>query len=311
MIGLYIGGTVRRVLWNVVLLWLSSFVAGCATATPATPTSWVLASPTTSTVVTGAASAVDTPRPTWTPEPRASPSATVALPPAVAPTAAPSATRTTVPSPVPTPADTPTPTISLIPIGAITTERVGEKLTLEANVVEAASFSKGFQFTLDDGTGQIVLLMWHSVYDDCWDAWKINPGAAVRVTGEVTEYEGRLEIQPRFGGDVKAVEVAPEGPSPRRDIGSISGADEGQDVVIEGRVVRTEGLSTAVKVFVADDSGEILVFIWRNVLDRIADNVGLGTPGSRVRVSGRVQVYRSNLEVVPTLPHDVTVLGIP
>jgi DNA/RNA endonuclease YhcR with UshA esterase domain len=152
--------------------------------------------------------------------------------------------------------------------------------------------------------------MWHDVYDDCWDAAKLNLDAVVRVTGEISEYEGQLEIQPRFGGDVKVIQE-PVTQATRRDIGSISGADEGQRVMIEGRVVRTEGLSSAVKVFLADESGEILVFIWRNVLDRISDNAGLGTPGSLVRVVGVVQTYRANLEVVPPLPDDVTVLEIP
>jgi hypothetical protein len=47
------------------------------------------------------------------------------------------------------------------------------------------------------------------------------------------------------------------------------------------------------------------------VLDRVVDNAGLGTEGSRVRVTGTVQVYRSNLEIVPALPPDVVVLEIP
>jgi DNA/RNA endonuclease YhcR with UshA esterase domain len=176
--------------------------------------------------------------------------------------------------------------------------------------VDTASFSKGFQFTLDDDTGQIVLLMWHDVYDDCWDASKINLGAIVQVTGEVSQYEGQLEIQPHFGGDVKVIQGTVARP-PRCEIGSITGVDEGQLVMIEGRVVRTEGLSSAVKVSLADDTGAILVFIWRNVLDRIVDNTALGTPGSLVRVVGTVQKYRGNLEVVPALPTDVTVLDIP
>jgi DNA/RNA endonuclease YhcR with UshA esterase domain len=156
--------------------------------------------------------------------------------------------------------------------------------------------------------------MWHDVYDECWDRATINVGARVRASGEVSQYEGQLQIEPYFGGDVKVSEDAP-GQAPRREIASISAADEGARVMIEGTVVRTEGLSSAVKVFLRDagsaGQGEIVVFIWRNVLDRIVDNVGLGTPDSRVRVVGRVQIYRSNLEIVPALPNDVTVLEMP
>jgi len=44
------------------------------------------------------------------------------------------------------------------------------------------------------------------------------------------------------------------------------------------------------------------------VLDRIPNNVSLGEVGTRVRVNGRVENYRSNLELVPALPYDVEVL---
>jgi DNA/RNA endonuclease YhcR with UshA esterase domain len=207
-----------------------------------------------------------------------------------------------------------TPTVELTAMGAITAEGVGDAVTVEGTVVGATSFSQGFTFTLDDGTGQIVLLTWHEVYDDCWDAAEINLGATVRASGEIGQYEGQLQLEPQFGGDVKAVQGA-VAQAPPRDIGSISGADEGQRVTIEGEVVRVEGLSSAVKVSLRDAGsaaqGEIVVFIWRNVLDRIANNAGLGTEGSRVRVTGTVQVYRSNLEIVPALPNDVTVLEMP
>jgi DNA/RNA endonuclease YhcR with UshA esterase domain len=214
----------------------------------------------------------------------------------------------------PIPAATATPTVDLTSISSITADRVGEEVTVQGRVVDSASFSHGFKFMLDDGQGRIVLLMWHDVYDDCWDRTRINRGASVRASGKVSQYEGQLQIEPRVGGDVKAIQPA-VAEAPLRAIGSISAEDEGERVMIEGEVVRTEGLSSAVKVFVKDTEpgveGEILIFIWRNVLDRVADNTGLGTAGSRVRVVGHVEVYRSNLEIVPALPNDVMVLEIP
>ncbi|MEA3340588.1 MAG: hypothetical protein U9R15_11530, partial [Chloroflexota bacterium] len=94
----------------------------------------------------------------------------------------------------------------------------------------------------------------------------------------------------------------------RREIGSLSGSDEGQRVMIEGDIIRVEGRGSWVKVFVGDGSGEVMVFIYQNVLDRIPNNTALGTPGNRVRVVGVVELYKGNLEVLPTLPYDVVVL---
>jgi len=104
------------------------------------------------------------------------------------------------------------------------------------------------------------------------------------------------------------VVVTPIGEIGTAHIG-LSGADADQRVMIEGEVVRVESHSRSVKVFVKDETGEIVVFLWRTVLDRIAANTALGTPGSRVRVIGTVSVYRNNLELIPTLPNDVIVLS--
>jgi DNA/RNA endonuclease YhcR with UshA esterase domain len=200
--------------------------------------------------------------------------------------------------------------VVLTPIGDLDGGMAGQEVTVEGRIVDVASFSHGFKFTLDDGSGQVVLLMWHNVYDDCWDAADLNLGAQVQATGEVGEYEGQLQIEPQWGGGVKALEPAAAGTEPRT-IGSLSGADEGQRVTVEGTVVNTEGLSSAVKVTLDDGTGQIILFIWRNVLDRIPDNAGLGTEGSRVRATGTIDVYRGTLEVVPALPSEVTVLQMP
>lgn len=262
-------------------------------------------------------SATRTSPPTTTPMPTMTPMPTTTEPsPTLAPTESPTAQPTSPPTATPTPTDTPTraatPTeaVELTPLENLSSARNGEEVTVEGEVVGTASFSHGFKFTLDDGTGRIVLLMWHDVYDDCWDANQLNLGTQVQATGKVGYYEDEMQLEPDFGGDVKALESAPAS-APEYDIGAISGEYEGQRVMIEGEVVRVEGLSSAVKVHLSDDTGQVVVFIWRNVLDRIADNTALGTEGSRLRVVGEVAKYEGNLEVIPTLPNDVTVLEMP
>ena len=305
----------RRLLGVWILLALASTCVGCdAWVTPPPPTAQPQTPP---PLETAAVQVPGTPRPTATFAPTQTPRPSEVSPTATSsPTNLParSVTATVPPAPepddAPTPDDTPTPPVRLSAIHSITEAQLGQVLTLEADVVDTASFSAGFKYTLDDGTGRIPLLMWHSVYDDCWDIAMINRGARIRVTGKVTQYEGQLEIQPRYGGDVKAVRAAVES-AHRHDIGSITGADQGEILLIEGSVIRTEGMPAAVKVFVGDESGEIPVFIWRTILDRMGHNTGLGTAGSRVRIVGRLQLYRSNLELVPLVPQDVTVLEIP
>ncbi|MCS7178135.1 MAG: OB-fold nucleic acid binding domain-containing protein [Anaerolineae bacterium] len=183
---------------------------------------------------------------------------------------------------------------------------MGQEVTVEGQVVSTASFSKGFKFTLDDGTGQVVLLMWLNVYDDCRDARKINLGARVRATGIVGTYEGQLQIVPEWGRQVKALQAAAPS-APARPIASITAADEGQRVMIEGTVARIEKGESNIRLFVHDGSGEILVLLWPNIYERVPHRERLDTPGTSVQVVGVVKIYKGTLEVIPALPFDVVV----
>ncbi|MFZ0547613.1 MAG: OB-fold nucleic acid binding domain-containing protein [Candidatus Promineifilaceae bacterium] len=226
---------------------------------------------------------------------------------AVAATPTPSATATNLPmsTNTPHPAATATLDVPTLEIGRLA-ENIGQEVTVNGSVVNTASFSGGFRFTLSDGTGQVTLLLWHNVYDDCWDAPQLNRGATVRATGEVSLFEGDLEIVPDFGGDVKVTAVSGLF-APDHDIGEL-GNYMGELVQITGQINRLESTSSGPKIFVADETGEIVVFIWNDILDRVPNNVALGVPGTRVRVVGFVQEYHSNREIVPALPYDIEVL---
>ncbi|MFQ6102158.1 MAG: OB-fold nucleic acid binding domain-containing protein [Anaerolineae bacterium] len=287
-----------RVSWIATLLVLAMALVGCEGTTQ--PTASLTTRPLPTPVATATLAPTETMPPTETPLPTGTPT----------PEPTPMPAETPTPTATPTPEATLTPKVTLMSIGSVTGDRAGEEVTVEGTVVGTASFSAGFKFTLDDGTGQITLLMWHNVYDDCWDAPEINLGARVRAAGKVGQYEGELQIEPGFGGDVKAIEPAAVWATPR-EIGSLTSDDEGQRVMIEGEVIRVEGFSSAAQVFLNDGTGDALVFIWRTILDRIPDNTALGTPGSRVRVVGTVEIYKGALEVVPTLPYDVVVLETP
>jgi DNA/RNA endonuclease YhcR with UshA esterase domain len=181
-----------------------------------------------------------------------------------------------------------------------------EEVMLRGQIVATASFSHGYRFTLDDGSGRITLLMWHNVYDDAWDVPQLNLGATVTVNGRTSLFNNELQIEPRFGSQVRVVTPGGSIGTPR----AIGDLDQhmGELVVITGTIDRVAGSSVGVRLFVRDDSGEIAVFIWDNTLERIANNAALGQPGTAVRVHGWVQEFRSNREVVPVLPYDVVVL---
>jgi RecJ-like exonuclease len=240
-----------------------------------------------------------TPIPTNTPLPPATVTETASA------TVTATATNPPIPTNTPRPPATATAAVTNLTIGTLP-ESLGQEVTISGTVINTASFAGGFKFTLSDGTGQVTLLMWHNVYDDCWAAPELNRGATVQATGEVGMFEGELQVVPDFGGDVRVTAVGPPF-APDRNIGDL-GNHMGELVQITGQINRVEGISSGAKLFITDDTGEILVFVWSNILDRVPNNVSLGVPGTRVRIVGAVQEFRSNREIVPSLPYDIEVL---
>jgi DNA/RNA endonuclease YhcR with UshA esterase domain len=263
-----------------------------ATATEPVPTATLPAMETTVPTVTEvpAATGAPTPQPTSTPTPVRTP----------APTWTPPPTWT------PRPVHTATPTTAVLTIGLVAERPDGEIVTVSGRVVATDSFSHGYKFRLEDGSGRLTLLLWHNVYDDTWDAPKLNLGATVRAEGKVGRFEGELQIEPAFGGQVKVTAPATALPPPR-EIGAL-GEYMGERVTIVGHIGRVQGGSNGATLTVTDESGEIAVFIWHNTLARITGSQALGEPGTRVRVTGFVSEFRSNRQMVPTLPYDVEVL---
>jgi DNA/RNA endonuclease YhcR with UshA esterase domain len=303
--------------WVPYWLWfglLPILLMGCTTAAPpdellVTADSVAIVEPTSPQPTNTPAEQPVVPGPTATPTGPAqtaipSPTAVTA-----SPTASPTETSTPTATVTPSPSATATPAATATPgVRAISSldPTMPEEVMLRGQIVAAASFSHGYRFTLDDGSGRITLLMWHNVYDDCWDAPQLNLGATVTVNGRTSLFNNELQIEPRFGSQVKVVAAGGSIGMPRA-IGDLA-HHMGELVVITGTIDRVAGSSVGTRLFVRDDSGEIAVFIWNNTLERIPNNTALGEPGTAVRVHGWVQEFRSNREVVPVLPYDVVVL---
>ena len=237
--------------------------------------------------------AVRTATPPPTPEPTATP------PPTVAPT--PTST------PIPTPVSTPTPAIEVTAIGDVGADDVGQRLTVEGEITQVEGFSKGMKFTLDDGTGQITLLLWQDTYQALPNRADLRTGTRVRAGGAVSEYQGALELVPEAATDVVILAVAQAPAITVTAIGQITAADVGQQRTVEGTIVATASFSKGMKFTLDDGTGRIILLLWSNVYEAVPDGDRLAE-GVRVRASGEVDEYRGEMEIIPALGIDVMIL---
>ena len=207
-------------------------------------------------------------------------------------------------TPLPTLQPTPTAAPERRTIGAISAADVGNTFTIDrAGIAEVDYFSAGVQYVLEDGSGRITLLVWQNVMEEIEDRHDLFPGSQVRVAGEIDKYQGELEIVPHWGTDVQVLDRGERLPIEGRLAGEISGSDEGRVFTVEGQVTRSEG-DGWLQMWIDDGSGELLIYVPTRVVEFLPADIGVG---ARLRVTGEVDVYRGQLEIIPLAGADVEV----
>jgi DNA/RNA endonuclease YhcR with UshA esterase domain len=233
--------------------------------------------------------------------PGSSPTPTASATPEATPTPTPEPAAKLVPSPT---APAPTSTIEPRTISSITSKDVGDMFTIaQAGIVDVTYFSKGVKYTLNDATGNIVLLVWQNLLEGITDRRTLYPGSQVRVVGEIDLYQGVLEIVPQTSADVAVLVSGDRLPVEERAANNITPSDEGRSFVVEGVVTRTES-SGWLKLWLSDGTGEILIFVPQRVVDYLPAGIGAGV---RLRVTGEVDIYQGQIEVIPLVGADVEV----
>jgi DNA/RNA endonuclease YhcR with UshA esterase domain len=191
------------------------------------------------------------------------------------------------------------------PIGELSAEDVGQWVVVRGSVAEIGAFSSGVKVAMGDGSGTVVVLLWQDVYDALPDSAALGVGAELQVWGQVSEYAGELEVIPDLAEDVQVLTAAPA--PPETVIGALTAADVGRAVTLRGTLGEREIFSKGVRFQLDDGTGAIVLLLWQNVYDEISDVERLA-PGAQVEVTGQIEAYRGELEIVPEMD-EVRVIG--
>jgi DNA/RNA endonuclease YhcR with UshA esterase domain len=212
----------------------------------------------------------------------------------------PAATATVQPTARPT--ATPTAAPEVRTIGAISGDDVGVTLAIaRASIAEVDYFSKGIRYTLTDGSGSIILLVWQDVLENVEARFDLFPGSQVEVAGRIDQYEGDLEIVPRRGADLVLLQRGQRAPLEERTMSAIGPPDEGRVFTVAGTITRMEEDGWR-KMWLKDGTGEVMIYMPARVVPYLPTGLG---PGVRVRVTGEVDIYQGVLEIIPLTGADV------
>lgn len=214
----------------------------------------------------------------------------------------PTATAIVLPTATLVPTEPPPPQPTFTDIGDIGSLAADTEVTISGNVVWAASFAKGFKLTVQDGTGRVTLLLWHNVYDECWDKAILNVGATIIATGNTGNFEGELQVVPWWGGgvDVTAPAYAYATPHKAAELGDFVD----QRAMVEGRVTRVDVTEKFTKIYLDDGSAEIEIFLWSNVWIRVPNKDAIAA-GTQLKAVGVVGKFRETIQLAPPLPTDL------
>jgi DNA/RNA endonuclease YhcR with UshA esterase domain len=235
--------------------------------------------------------------------------------PSIMPGPAPSTTPTPPPSTTPSPAP-PQKTKPTTPLAKINQSMNGQEVYIQATISDIREPREGskapFIVTLSEGDSKVSMVFWSNLHKQI--AQHIRVGNVIRATAVVSEYRGTLQLKLRNAKDIESVGAAPTAqaanPEPadgKATIGSITEGWANRTVTISGNISSSDSIGKGQRLRLHDDTGEIQVVLWDNVLSRIPATEFQS--GRSVSVTGRVKVYRGQLEVVPDSAEGVKILA--
>lgn len=192
---------------------------------------------------------------------------------------------------------------TLTRMGDLKPEDKGKTVLVEGVVVNVASFSAGFKFTLNDGSGQMVMTLFESDYDKLAKREALNVGAKVRAKGRLDVYLSEIQLAPKAADVVVTAGTPPAIQS--YALGAINGNDHNALAQVSGEIAGVEKFADGVNLILKDATGVQKITLYTNVAKRIPASVKL-TTGSKLSVIGRVKASRaSGIRIEVALPFDV------
>jgi DNA/RNA endonuclease YhcR with UshA esterase domain len=184
-------------------------------------------------------------------------------------------------------------------LNELSVEDERKQVRARGQVVLLEGLPGGVKATLDDGTAQVMLLLWDRIHQALPEPAALDIGAEVEVIGEVKLYREQLEIIPARAQDVNVLVRAE--PAPWVQIADLSTADAGRIVRLRGLLGEPYGFSAGVKAQLNDGSGRITLLFWSNLYTQFSPQP---QAGQEVEVTGIVAAYRGNVELIPRSRYD-------
>ncbi|MDD5090679.1 MAG: exodeoxyribonuclease VII large subunit [Candidatus Wallbacteria bacterium] len=160
------------------------------------------------------------------------------------------------------------------------------------------------QIEVVDSSGSGRIDLWKNVYSQVMNTSGIGIGAQIEATVKIEEYQGKMQLFLLFAKNLRIMGNAPGAehkPIKLKDI-KLDGA--GSVVQTEATVAGIErfGTKNNFKVFLEDEGTRVESIFFSSTFPELPPVV---KPGSRVRITGKINNYRETLQIIVDKHADV------
>jgi len=95
--------------------------------------------------------------------------------------------------------------IPFLNIGEIKTNDLGKIIKVSGKIIDYYEFNKGRILTLKDNTGELKVVLWNDILENIQESEYIISGTEIAVEGKVSQYNGGLQIVPKYAQQVEII----------------------------------------------------------------------------------------------------------
>ncbi|HOE64551.1 MAG TPA: OB-fold nucleic acid binding domain-containing protein [Candidatus Sumerlaeota bacterium] len=211
---------------------------------------------------------------------------------------------------------------AITPINMVTQKNIGQTVTVGGKIVSIQSprtDTTPYSVYLTDDTETIRIVFWKETYNQIAIKEQLKPGTKIRVTGQVKDFKGNINLNVYNAADVQLFDAPISAPSVQQPMtapplaSGVLTPSQVNSSLLE-RTITVQGLVKEYKapqteraphtIILTDNTGSIDVVFWSDVA------AGLGSEkmpaiGQTLKISGQVNEFRNKMQIKVSKASDI------
>ncbi|MEN3044947.1 MAG: OB-fold nucleic acid binding domain-containing protein [Candidatus Hydrothermales bacterium] len=172
-----------------------------------------------------------------------------------------------------------------------------ETTRIKGEVLQGTTFKKSIKLKIKTEEGIEEILLWKSLLEKKYknEIVKIITGSIIEFEVYEREYKGKKEKNAR---SLKVISY----PEKATKISEVLNRNIGEFLKTEGKVENITEFKKGTRVIIKDETGELIVWIWKDIWDKVKGTFG---EGDNIKVIGELKEFKGKKEIIPRIYYDI------